>query len=598
MPEYTCSKCGRVFQQKSHLADHEKKKNDCSRTSRFVNEVVHPSIPAVEDASSELIALRREEVEADFRSAEVTNKRAFLEKDKRATAEYIFPNQREDAAKILDLFYRNKCRVISITKKTKVGMDGLMIEIARRMCTHPDDTFVMNPANVRILTGMSNSSWEKDFKDKVPKCFKEKIFHHGQLGRADLLDLRDSLIIIDEIDTGDKEGQVLHQTLKAANIMDVTHMEKNNIRFIVASASIIRELYDLYQWGDLHETVTMQIPSSYIGHKDFLDMGIIKEFYPLNTDENAEQWIQEDILDNYGTDYRVHIVRVNSRTMQVVQNACIRKRVKFHNHTSTDRLTPEENKELFENDLTEHHIITVKNLWRRANLFVDAWKKRIGATHELYTKVVDSNVQNQGLPGRMTGYWRSTIEGGHTTGPYRTSIKAIEETEEAFKNPFGKGTFSANGFRKSKNGKVSKKNTLLNPANWDGITPVELPTESVDINTYRIYSDEEDVRNVCKLLGYRYLPTADNADGFKETSLTKTHAVVSLNDAIGKVKVGYGGGGGFRVYYPCYVNTSDNSTLRFVVIIRPTTDQTALKEADRLYPSIPYTVKNQITPPL
>ena len=586
MPDHICIKCGHVFKQKSHLTDHENKKNAC--TARLSNEVIMPAAPVADD-SPEIIALRREEVEADFRAADTTNRRAFLEKDKRATAEYIFPNQREDAMKILDIFYKDKCRVVSITKKTKVGMDGLMIEVARRMTTHPDDTFVINPVNVRFLTGMSNSSWEKDFKEKVPNCFKDKIFHHGQLGRADLLNLRNSLIIIDEIDTGDKEGQVLHETLKAAGIMDVTYMEKNNIRFIVASASIIRELYDLYQWGDLHKGVQMAIPPSYIGHKDFLDMDIIKEFYSLHTLEQAEQWIQEDILDNYGTDYRVHIVRVNSRTVNAVQNSCIRKKVKFHNHTSTDKLSPDDIKELFEDNLTEHHVVAVKGLWRRANLFVDSWKIRIGATHELYTKVVDSNVQNQGLPGRMTGYWRSTIEGGHKTGPYRTSVKAIKETEEAFQNPFGKGTFTANGFHKSKSGKVSKKNTMLHPANWDGITAIKLPTVVVDIDTYRIYSNEEDVRNVCKLLGYRYLPTADNADGFKETSLTKTHAVVSLDDAIGKVKVGYGGGGGFRVYYPCYINVSDKSTLRFVVIIRPTTDLTKLQEVDRLYPSIPYT---------
>jgi hypothetical protein len=252
-------------------------------------------------------------------------------------------------------------------------------------------------------------------------------------------------------------------------------MEKNNIRFVVASASIIRQLYNLYQWGDLHRTFKMQIPANYIGHYDFHKLGIIKEFYPLTTLENAEQWIQEDILDNYGTDFRVHIVRVNARTVNYVQGACIRKKVKFHNHTSTDKLSPEEIKELFQDSLTEHHVVAVKGLWRRANLFIDAWKMRIGATHELWTKKVDSNVQNQGLPGRLTGYWRSVIEGGHKTGPYRTSIKAIEESEEAFQNPFGAGTFTTNGFHKTESGKVTIKNTMLHPEHWNVEKPVDLP---------------------------------------------------------------------------------------------------------------------------
>ena len=477
MPDHSCDKCGRIFQQKSHLTDHMNKKNDCAKTVRpvteHVNEVIMPAAAVV--MTPELIALHREQVEIDFRSAEVANRTAYLKKNKTATTEYIFPNQREDAAKIVDLFYKEKCRIISIIKKTKVGMNGLMIEIARRMTTHPDDDFVINLDNVRFLTGMSNSLWEKEFKESVPKCFKDNIFHHGQLGKADLLRLRDSLIFIDEIDTGDKEGQVLHQTLKDAGLMNIDYMQKNNVRFIVASASIIKELYSLYPWGDLHKPYTMTIPANYIGHYDFLQLGIIKEFYSLISLENAELWIQEDILDNYGTDFRVHIVRVNARTVHSVQNACIRKKVKFHNHTSTDKLSEEEIKELFEDTLTEHHMVAVKGLWRRANLFVDSWKIRIGATHELWTKKVDSNVQNQGLPGRLTGYWRSVIEGGHKTGPYRTSIKAIEESQKAFEDPFGAGTFTTNGFHKSKSGKVSMKNTMLHHEHWNVEKPVDLP---------------------------------------------------------------------------------------------------------------------------
>jgi hypothetical protein len=87
----------------------------------------------------------------------------------------------EDAFNIVNMFYQKKCRVISIQKKTKVGADGLMIEIAKLLTTHNDDEFVVNSNNVRILTGMSNAGWEKDMICKAPGCFKDKIFHHGKL---------------------------------------------------------------------------------------------------------------------------------------------------------------------------------------------------------------------------------------------------------------------------------------------------------------------------------------------------------------------------------------------------------------------------------
>ncbi len=439
----------------------------------------------------ELITARREEVLQSYDSANATNRRSFLEGDDKATAEYIFPNQKEDAARIVDIFYKKGRRVVSIQKKTKVGADGLMIEIATRLSTHNDDYFVTNPANVRIITGMSNAGWEKDMIDKAPTCFKDKIFHHGKLSRTDLANIKNALIIIDEVDTGDKEFQVLHTTLKEAGILDVKHMINNNNRFVFISATMIKELYDLYRWGELHELYKMTIPAAYFGHKDFLECGIVKEFYPLNTQAAAEKWVQEDIIDNYATscmcekcnpeknkekqEYRVHLVRVNTKNVGVVQNACIRKGVSFRNHTSTDRLSPEEIKELFKEPLTQHIVLGVKGFFRRANLIPNRWKLRIGATHELYTKQVDNNVQIQGLTGRMTGYWREDIEGGHKTGPHRTSIKAIEEYEKTYLDPFGPHSYQTSGF-KMKRGKVDANPTMLSSHNIANLNAIDLIT--------------------------------------------------------------------------------------------------------------------------
>jgi len=421
---------------------------------------------------SEIISARRERVLQSYNSAKATNYQLFLEDNDKATSEYIFPNQMEDAMNIVDKFYKNNRRVISIQKKTKVGADGLMIEIAKLLTTHIDDTFVVNFANVRIITGMSNAGWEKDMKDKAPDCFKDKIFHHGKLSRTELQSITNGLIIIDEIDTGDKECQVLHNTLKKAGVLDVENMKLHNNRFVFISATMIRELYDMYKWGDLHELYKMSIPSSYFGHKDFLDKGIVQEFYPLDTLENVEKWIHEDILTRYDTDYRVHIVRVSVKSIGVIQQVCMRKGITFKNHTSTDRLSDEEIKEFFKEPLNHHIVLGVKGFFRRANLIPNRWKIRIGATHELYTEVVDNNVQIQGLTGRMTGYWRDVIESGHKTGPHRTSIKAIEEYEKTYTDPFGKNSYQTAGFKKRK-GKVTSNSTMLSPKNIPNLVAIE-----------------------------------------------------------------------------------------------------------------------------
>ena len=571
---------------------------------------------------SDFISKRRERVLVSYKEAELINYELYHNGDDKATAEYIFPNQKEDAINIVDMFYKNKRRVISIQKKTKVGADGLMIEIAKLLTTHIDDEFVVNHANVRIITGMSNAGWEKDMIDKAPSCFKDKIFHHGKLEKAgiktiikdiktittdELTGVTNGLFIIDEIDTGDKPDQKLHTILKNAGILDVNHMEKHNNRFVFISATMIKELYDLYRWGELHELYKMSIPASYFGHKDFLDKGIVKEFFAVNTKEAAEKWVQEDILDYYKKpcmctkcnpeqnpikqDFRVHIVRVNAKNVNVVQDACIRKGVLFRNHTSTDRLSQDEIKELFKEPLTNHIVLGVKGFFRRANLIPNRWKLRIGATLELFTRVVDNNVQIQGLVGRMTGYWREDIEGGHKTGPHRTSIKAIEEYEKTYLDPFGINSYQTAGFKKKK-GKISADPTMLSSKHIPNLQAVDLPVvkdEEVNINLYRIYSDEDVVRNACKLLGYTYIPTEENAGGFRETSLNTKKSVVSLRDAVKKVPTAYGTNTGvktYRTYYPCYVDTTNNETLRFVLIIRPGTDENKIVECDAKYSSL------------
>ncbi len=187
----------------------------------------------------------------------------------------------------------------------------------------------------------------------------------------------------------------------------------------------------------------------------------------------------------------------------------------------------------------------------------------------------------------MTGYWRSSIESGHKTGPHRTSIKAIEEYEKTYVDPFGQNSYQTAGFKKKK-GKVSADQTMLSASNILNLQTVELPSvaNNVDIKLYRVYRDEETVRNVCAILEYNYIPTKTNATGFKETSLNNKTKVVSLQEAINKVPTAYGMNNGvktYRTYYPCYIDVNDKTSLRFVVIIRPGTEECKLVECDAKY---------------
>lgn len=401
----------------------------------------------------QMIQSNRDSVIADYNSKEKENLRFFNKGNPKYSKEYIYPNQKYDASEIIKLSYENpKIRAFSIIKRTKVGMDGLMIELAKIWASHPDNEQIIDPDNIFFITGMSNKEWEEAMKEKIPNCFKNNVFHHGKLKNfKNKLDeridkLRNGIIFIDEIDNGDKQDQNLDKIL-VEKILDINYLDQHNVKLVFVSATIVKELNDLVKWGDRHLNYKMTIPDNYCGHGDFLHKGIIQEFYAVNDQVSAEKWINEDVIAKYGNDYRVHIIRTTESNKHFIEVVCNKNGLIFKNHTSDDKLTTEELGKIFSN-VNNHIIIAIKGLLRRANLIPDDWKLKIGAIHERYCKSPDTNVQIQGLVGRLTGYWKDKIDNDHKTGPYRTSIKSIKEYENFFENPSIKQDYHTTGNKK------------------------------------------------------------------------------------------------------------------------------------------------------
>jgi hypothetical protein len=78
-----------------------------------------------------------------------------------------------------------------------------------------------------------------------PTCFTTEITKF----KTKLQNIKNAIIINDEIDTGDKEDQKLHRLLEESGILDMKYMEENNIRFIFVSATMRNELTELRKWG-------------------------------------------------------------------------------------------------------------------------------------------------------------------------------------------------------------------------------------------------------------------------------------------------------------------------------------------------------------
>lgn len=550
----------------------------------------------------------REYVKKQYDCAEFENRRAFKDpknpRHEMATSDYVYGNQKEDAAEILELFKDNQggegmgnpCRVVSVKKHVKLGADGVILDLIRQICTDSDDHFIVSPDNVRVITGMSNREWQDELCAKAPGFLKDKIFHHGQLGRADLKSLVNGIIVIDEIDTGIGEQQILHQHLRNAGLTDFNNLKKQNIRIVVISATLAKQLCELTCWGQAHQQITMRVPDSYAGIEYFQNKGIIQESYDMGVEENVERWLEDDVK-SYNEDFRVHLLRLPRKKKnqpeprELIERLCIKHKIGFKMFSGSDPHRKEEWKGVFDSKvpLTRHYVLALKcgGLLRRATRIAESHKLRIGAVHQSPSKNPDYNAISQDLIGRMCGHWKNKIESGHRVGPFRVALEAVDGYIKEHNDELTE--YKTNSYSTDKEGNVIKyKPSALNPkniTNLDGedVTEVKITHNQkeslITQDSYIIMDTFEQIKKAANFLKWdkrSVRKPGENKNGFIETSINNSKSVISLKEAIQAVPNGYGTNKGkitWRAFYPCYEDKTDKNTLKFVLIIRPKFEQ-------------------------
>jgi len=259
-------------------------------------------------------------------------------------------------------------------------------------------------------------------------------------------------------------------------------------------------------------------------------------------------------------------------------------------HDSNSRI--ENIDRLIEDPPRKHTVIFIKGFWRASKRLI---RQNVGATYEAIPKKQDVTSTSQGLTARFCdNYEYAGDQLDLNKRPLHYCDKdAIEKYIEWFNNDcdYTKSEYQSNRIKSTGKGKVTSKPSKIHPSIVSNLPESEENSEenpAEKITHYRIYDNEETLKEVCKLLKYSYRKSEEK-DGFKLTSLNKKRCVVSLDDAIKKVSTGYGTNNGIithRNFYPCYTNISDKSTLRFVLLIRPGTEPSILEEIDEKYPSI------------
>jgi len=521
------------------------------------------------------IDANREWVLQEYNTSVAKNKRNYLNNDVKASKEYTFPNQKEDGLRITNMFYQNPTlRVVSIVKRTKVGMDGLIVEILKGFCIHNDNDFIITPEQTLLITGMSNLEWEKNMKENIPNCFRDQVFHHGKLKSQTiakiLKDFKNGLIIIDEIDTGDGIKNVLFKTIEY--LCDTNVLYEKNIRIVVVSATMKEQLEQLSRWDDeIHMMYKMTVPNNYISHAKLIEFGVLQQFYPVDSLDSADKWIKTDIIRHFGNDYRIHVIRTNKKNVEIIQIAAIKNNIRFINHTSDERISDENLKELFDN-LKEHIIIGIKGFWRRANLIYNQWKIKMGAIMEYCSKEACPDIQVQGLPGRLTGYWPDKMLDPYYKKPLiRTCIDSINKYEKWFNSPIDE---IIKGYRKQGN-----KTPFVRPETFKGVKEnLGKEADNIDVIVYQCKTMTEAKKYFVDFVKTKPRQNGPrikqpDKDGFYYSTIRSTKKIRSYDEIFAEKKWGVDAIDGNNPYrcHACYHNVNDKTTLVYVVIHYPKT---------------------------
>jgi hypothetical protein len=513
--------------------------------------------------------------------------------------ELVYPNQKDAATEICaELFDKGKT-VVTLIAEPQVGKTGTFLETAYEACMHPNDASIVDPGNVFIITGMSDTDWQKQTKTDMLEPFRNRVYHRGRLNSTDrtdgfytnLANASNALLIFDECHIGAEKEHQISSMLHRLGLLNLAVLKQRNIKLLEVSATPGATLYDTLAWGQENHSIVILKPSpKYTGFRHFIAEKRIHESFDLTEETELEKLIT--FIRTTFPDPLWHVIRLPSKSRKnkelelKLSQLCAREGWNAMNHSAIDRI--DELDYHMSTQPTRHTILLIKEFWRAGKRLNDTY---FGIGHDAPTE--DVNVAAQGIAGRLCGNDKKRGPGAAHIFTNVDSIKQYLEWIDA-KGDFTKVKKYNSRQLKVKKGRVkSLRETVMHESNvelYDNPNDAII-NHDVDLDTFLVYADENAVKSVCDILGKRYIPVKAQADGpnkgFRITSLNAGATKASLLDAIKKVPTAYGTNkDNWRVYLPCYKDIDDPASLHFVVILAPGTDAAKIQQVKNTYPSL------------
>jgi hypothetical protein len=377
---------------------------------------------------------------------------------------------------------------------------------------------------------------------------------------------------------------------RRCGLLDLDVVKSRNMKLFNVSATSESVGWDIQSWGTNAAVICLQPGPTYKGFEVMLAENRIHQATPFNEYANVCDWFRFNDARYANVTKKYFPMRLHHKEDD--SHANIRKAlVKFGwdliNHDSTSRVVNIDN--IMNHAPTRHTIILVKDFWRASKRIN---RKHVGGSYESVPKTSNTTSSAQSLIGRHADNYEYI---GDELNPDLRPVHFGDKSAIIMYIEWFNGgcDFTKHDYKSArisaKDGVVKAVKSIAHHSNISGLDEIALPTTAPPptsaIETYRIYSDETATRDVCKMIGHIYRPKQPEPNGFILTSLNRKREIASLADAIAKVRGAYGGVRGYRTYLPCYVDKTDPSTLRFVVIIRDE-DVKKLTKVDAKWPHI------------
>jgi hypothetical protein len=315
-----------------------------------------------------ILDLQKEYVKTQFQLAE----KEFKEKNNK---EYIYHNQKETAQNIINEFFINDKKAVSLVALPQVGKTGTFLYTAYLASTYDDNNKVISPENIFIITGMSDREWQKQTENDMIDSFKKNVFHHGKLSKFGKKikekDGQNILIIIDECHIATRKGQemdeIFRDILKITDKKDINEIK--NLKFLNVSATPGSVLRSMEKWGKENHSIVYIKPSTiYVGFRLFLDQERL-----FDSDEINKDYLYNTILKiinlRYKDNPKFHIFRTNNlEKIGMIEEFCKKLGYKCYHHNSNSRRNfDEEIKKIPEN----HTFVIIKGFYRAGKRLTD-----------------------------------------------------------------------------------------------------------------------------------------------------------------------------------------------------------------------------------